>query len=371
MRLHPRTRPSRPEPEAEHLTKGATQTPQASPFQKDGTAGLGEAETQVLEVGPGLPPVASSSSVWRPLRRQELSPPLRNPSRVCLPPPPSVAQTTEPPSSSPLSLLPASSVPFPRENRRKVPQSKSGHVALLLRIPPWLRASLPVATEPLTAAQGRPGGLSALGSRPDRAAQPAPACSRRSHCPLRPPGRLGRLSLCCRCPTDTRSRTPPPPGSPHGLIPGSPAPQRRPRSEPTCAPGSAASACAVLRRPGAGGFAVHGSRFDFGSDSRSVACGACDQPTASASVCPDPSAETAAAALTQYPGPAPGAFLPCGARQAAPPAPEPREGNLCRCPVPPGLRRPVTSPLPSSVARVTASGQASVSRVEDSPFRQY
>lgn len=74
---------------------------------------------------------------------------------------------------------------------------------------------------------------------------------------------------------------------------------------PTCAPGFAASA--APRRPGAAGFAAHGSRSDFGSYCRSGSavfgpCDPCDTLTASASVYLDPWAGTVAAVLTQISG---------------------------------------------------------------------
>lgn len=77
-----------------------------------------------------------------------------------------------------------------------------------------------------------------------------------------------------------------------------------PLLNPTYDPDSSASVCVVPRRLGYAGFAAHGFRSDFGSDSRSssVAFDPCDQPTASASVYPDPSAGTVATALTQIPG---------------------------------------------------------------------
>lgn len=98
------------------------------------------------------------------------------------------------------------------------------------------------------------------------------------------------------------------PGSPHSSGAES---QRCSSSDPTCVPGFAASA--ALRRSGAAGFAAHGSRSDFGSDSHSGSAAfglydLCDPLTASESVYPDPSAGTMAASLTQISGACAGGF---------------------------------------------------------------
>lgn len=139
------------------------------------------------------------------------------------------------------------------------------------------------------------------------ASHSSPTLLRRAHCgpsnhqvPSLPGMPLAFLSLSdvpfSRKPSPTNSGGLP---APRGQEPD---PQRCLQSDPTCAHGSAASSCSASvcadpRRPDAAGLAVHGSRSDFGSDS--AAFGPCDQRTASGTVCPDPSAGTVAAALTQ------------------------------------------------------------------------
>lgn len=75
-----------------------------------------------------------------------------------------------------------------------------------------------------------------------------------------------------------------------------------PPPNPACAPGSAASAWAVSRRPGAAVFVAHGSCSGFGSDSHFAAFGPCDSLTANESVYPDPSGGPAGAGLTPISG---------------------------------------------------------------------